>query len=228
MTADFLSREELLDRLPVAHARLPALVELHEADYALTRFVRANCLVTDAEPTPLVIKGGFAVRHIYGGLRFSKDADVVVRSPDLKIEGVAPDMLVIPAGMEMTKQELSKAEKSWVVKIQYVRTDRKLGHLQCDLNTRARALRLPPPRAETFESLFFSPFKVWAASAEEIVAEKLSALIEDRTERIRDAFDLCTVLALTQSSGTPTPASSFFQGCCAPSGWPIRSASQTQ
>lgn len=200
MTVDFLSREELLDRMPQAHTRLPALVELHEADYALTRFVRANCLVTDNEPTPLVIKGGFAVRHIYGGLRFSKDADVVVRAPDLKIEGVEPDMLKIPAGMEITQRTLSRYEKSWIVKIQYMRTDEKIGHLQCDLNTRVRALRLPPPRAEDFESFFFAPFKVWAASAEEIVAEKLAALLEEKTERIRDAFDLCTVLAVDPES----------------------------
>lgn len=197
MNEHFPTNEEFLDALPVEIARVPALVDLQESDFALTRFVRANCLVTNDTPTPLVVKGGFAVRHIYGGTRFSKDADMVLRSPDLGFNGAEHDLLALPPGMEIAQKLLSKVEKSWIITLRYVRTDKKMAskNLQCDLNTRERALQLPPPRKEHFSSYHFAPFQVWAASPEEIVAEKLSALFEKQVGRIRDTFDVCTVLA---------------------------------
>ncbi len=198
MKERFLSRDELLDRIPVAHAKVPAIVELHEADYALTRLVRENCLVTSDDPTPLVIKGGFAVRHLYGGMRFSKDADVILRAPDLQIDGAEPSLLQVPAGMEITRESLTEAGKSWTISIHYVGTDHRGRDVTCDLNSRARALRLPPPHPATFSSLFFDgDWSVWSAPAEEIVAEKLAALMDERTDRIRDIFDVCTVLSAT-------------------------------
>jgi predicted nucleotidyltransferase component of viral defense system len=196
MKHPFLSRDELLDRIPIAHAKVPAIVDLHEADYALTRLVRENCLVLSETPTPLVIKGGFAVRHIHGGMRFSKDADVILASPDLEIDGAEPGLLRMPPGMEVTSEALTEAGKSWVISIHYVGTDRRGHSVTCDLNSRVRALRLQPPRHEIFSSLFFDgEWRVWTASAEEIVAEKLAALLEEGADRIRDIFDVCTVLS---------------------------------
>lgn len=196
MKHPFLSRDELLDRIPIAHAKVPAIVDLHEADYALTRLVRENCLVLSTTPTPLVIKGGFAVRHIYGGMRFSKDADVILAAPDLEIDGAEPSLLRMPPGMEVTSEVLTEAGKSWIINIHYVGTDRRGHNITCDLNSRVRALRLQPPRNEIFSSLFFDgEWRVWSVSAEEIVAEKLAALLEEGTDRIRDIFDVCTILS---------------------------------
>ncbi len=211
MTDRLLSHDDFLDRIP--RGKLPsgatraqradedrlriAMAELHQADYALTRFVRANCLVADdTNPTPLVVKGGFAVRHVYGGQRFSKDADIILRSPDLVIEGATPSLIVFPPGMRLRSQTLTESGKCWYVTIDYVGTDGKARMITCDLNERERALRLPPPRPERFASLFFDDgFRVWCASPMEIVAEKIAALLDERQARIRFIYDLWAVLA---------------------------------
>jgi predicted nucleotidyltransferase component of viral defense system len=194
------------DLSPISRARFLAeippeqrvtLTERYEADFALTRLVHLNCAAIDEfdeTPTKLVLKGGFAVRHIYAGPRFSRDADVLPADPDLDFLG--PDDLLIPAGMERGQTTVGDAIQSWKVRIRYAMISRRAtGTISCDVNDLQRLLRQRPPQRAMFESRLVDPFPVWAATVEEIVGEKLAALMRRRADRIRDAFDIHHVLA---------------------------------
>lgn len=172
------------------------LIDRYEADYALTRLVHLNCGAVDefeVEPTTFVLKGGFAIRHLYAGPRFSRDADVLPADPDLDLVG--PSDLLIPRGMERGQPTVGDAIESWKVRIQYQMISRnRRGFISCDVNDLERLLRKRPPQRATFQSRFTAPFPVWAATVEEILAEKLVALMRRGADRIRDAFDVHHVL----------------------------------
>ncbi|MGC8634140.1 MAG: hypothetical protein ACP5VP_05685 [Candidatus Limnocylindrales bacterium] len=76
-----------------------------EIDYALARFVAANCAAANLyveSPTPFVLKGGLAVFACFGGPRRSKDADLSPSSLEVEVEGLEPpDLIVAPAGMRL-------------------------------------------------------------------------------------------------------------------------------
>lgn len=182
------------------------LIDRYEADYALTRLVHLNCGAVDkfeVEPTTFVLKGGFAIRHLYAGPRFSRDADVLPADPDLDLVG--PSDLLIPRGMERGQPTVGDAIESWKVRIQYQMISRnRRGFISCDVNDLERLLRKRPPQRATFQSRFTAPFPVWAATVEEILAEKLVALMRRGADRIRDAFDVHHVL--DQAAVTVDPA----------------------
>jgi len=197
-----LSRDLAPIRRPQFLAAIPVdqrvtLIDRYEADYALTRLVHLNCgAVDDFErvPTMFVLKGGFAIRHLYAGPRFSRDADVLPADPDLDLVG--PDDLLIPAGMAREQTTVGDAIESWKVRIRYQMISRtQRGFISCDVNDLERLLRKRPPQRAVFQSRFTGPFPVWAATVEEIVGEKLVALMRRRADRIRDAFDVHHVLA---------------------------------
>jgi predicted nucleotidyltransferase component of viral defense system len=176
-----------------------ALTARYEDDLALTRLVFANCAAVGdhaSVPTALVVKGGFAVRHLYDGQRFSKDADVLPSDPDLDFFG--PDQLIDPPGMTRTQVTVGDAVESWKVRFSYrPLTIKGPRFIQCDVNGAERPLQRRPPQRAVFSSRFIPAFPVWAATTEEIIAEKLVALMRRGRDRIRDAFDVCHVL------GTP-------------------------
>jgi len=188
-----VTAERFRGLIPASQA---ALIARFEDDLALTRLVYANCAALgdhETAPTTLVVKGGFAVRHLYGGQRFSKDADVLPVDPDLDFFG--PDHLVDPPGMARTQVVVGDAIASWKVKFAYrPLTIKGSRFIQCDVNGAERPLERRPPQRAMFVSRFVPSFPVWAATTEEIVAEKLVALMRRRGDRIRDAFDVHHVL----------------------------------
>lgn len=190
-----ISRPRFLAAIPLAQRA--TLVDRYEADYALTRLVHLNCGAVDeyAEtPTTFVLKGGFAIRHIYAGLRFSRDADILPADPDLDIVG--PTDLLIPSRMLRGQTTVGDAMESWKVRLRYQMISRRAtGMISCDVNDLERLLRRRPPQRAMFQSRFVASFPVWAATVEEIIAEKLVALMRRRGDRIRDAFDVHHVLA---------------------------------
>lgn len=188
-----LGRDEFVDLIPQSQR---IFLELFERDYALTRFVAANCAASGdfaEKATPLAIKGGFAIRHCFSGPRFSKDADLVMSDPDLELEG--PDLLVTPPRMRIAQTPLADGGESWKIRIRYRMTDGREDSIECDLNGNTRPIRRPPPRRRTFQSRFVEDFDVWVARTEEIIAEKLVALLDYEVDRIRDIFDIRHVLA---------------------------------
>lgn len=194
-----ISGQEFLRRIPPAF-RTPARIARYHTDYALTRLVAANCAAIgehadERNPTPLVVKGGFAVRHLYGSPRFSKDADLSMASDDLEMEG--PSAVVWPSDM---RHEAVPAEglAGWILFVDYLDPNGARRKTQCDLNDRTRRIRDIPPRRRTLAGLFLAPFDVWSATTEEILGEKMAALVDSwrtgKNLRVKDVFDLRHVL----------------------------------
>lgn len=200
-------------------ANQAALTDRFEDDLALTRLVFANCAAVDANtstPTALVVKGGFAVRHLYDGQRFSRDADVLPTDPDLDFFG--PDHLIDPPGMVRTQVRVGEASESWKVRFSYrPLTLKGPRFIQCDVNGHERPLRRQPPQRAIFTSRFVPAFPVWAATTEEIVAEKLVALMRRGQDRIRDAFDVHHVLS-TPVSIDPRATATLYRLAAAQQG----------
>jgi predicted nucleotidyltransferase component of viral defense system len=193
-----LTHNEFLRRIPATHRSRGADARF-QADYALTRLVAANCAAIGEHSeaghwTDLVVKGGFAIRHLYGGPRFSKDADLSMVSDELELEG--PRLVNLPSDMRIGQETVSGGIASWRLMVDYRRTDRLMARTQIDLNDRSRAIKRRPPQQRHLTSLFLDPFPVWAATLEEIVGEKLFALMDQPDIRIKDVFDLRHVLLL--------------------------------
>lgn len=190
-----LTHQEFLARIP-ATARAAGAAGRYQADYALTRIVAKNCgaVGEHANKQPaLVVKGGFAIRHLYAGVRYSKDADLAMATDELELEG--PQLMVWPSDMR-TQEFVNDGMTSWRLVVRYRSTDRRELTTQVDLNDRSRAIRKRPAVRRTLTSLFMDPFPVWSARLEEIVGEKLCALMDWPTTRIKDCFDIRHVLGL--------------------------------
>jgi len=172
-----------------------------EVDYALARFVAANCAVVkpfENDPTPLVLKGGLAVYGCYQGKRRSRDADISPSSLDVEVDGrQPPDLLNVPRGMRLLAPT-QETDEGWKVPVEFVTTtgdDRS--KIICDLNKWGRAIRRPPAIKRPFESPFTSePVTLWVVRAEEIVGEKIGALLRRRNGRLRDIYDIGHLLAI--------------------------------
>lgn len=191
-----LTHEQFLRRIPTEN-RERGRDDSHQGDYGLIRLVAANCALQldddghDVTPT-LVVKGGFAIRHLYGGARRSKDADLSMLDPDLEMEG--PKLLRLPTDMAIAREEVGNSVESWRIHLTYRRTDRRSARIRCDLNDRARSIRRLPPQKRQLVSLYIDAFDVWAATIEEIVGEKIYALLDQPDIRAKDIFDIRHVL----------------------------------
>jgi hypothetical protein len=168
---------------------------LMEADYALCRLAWENCYADDPKKKPLwVLKGGFAIRHTYRSLRFSRDVDLA--PVGMSTRG-ASDLVLTPELTEVpAKPSLSGKSQRRLFNFRNV-VGSGQGRLWTDLNTK-RPVRLPPPTIRTFESRYLPPFPVWVASIEEIIGEKSNGLLSfahGDVDRIKDAFDLWFLLS---------------------------------
>lgn len=186
----------------------------YQRDYALTRIVVKNCAAVgehanEGHHTDLVVKGGFAIRHLYAGVRYSKDADLAMSADDLELEG--PPMMRYPSDMTAGIPIIGQSGESWFIPVSYRRTDRAVDMTRIDLNDRSRALKSPPPQRRNLTSLFMDPIRVWAASTEEIVGEKLCALMDQPTTRVKDLFDIRHVLGMPREPIDPAETRRIYQ-----------------
>lgn len=177
-----------------------------EIDYALARFVAANCAVAgrNAEsPTPFVLKGGLAVFSCFSGPRRSKDADMSPSSLEVEIEGLqVPDLITAPTGMRLL-DPTQETDDGWRIPIEFTTTtgDDRM-QVICDLNKGVRVIRRQPAVKRPFDSPFTTaPLEVWVACPEEIIAEKISALLRRRNGRLRDILDIDHLLAVSDAIG---------------------------
>jgi hypothetical protein len=166
-----------------------------EIDYALARFVAANCAVAGAfadTPTPFVLKGGLAVFACFAGPRRSKDADLSPSSLEVEIEGLQPpDLITAPIGMRLL-DPTQETDDGWRIPIEFTTTtgDDQM-RVICDLNKSVRVIRRQPAIKRPFDSPFTTtPLMVWVACPEEIIAEKISALLRRRNGRLLDILDI--------------------------------------
>ncbi len=177
-----------------------------EIDYALARFVAANCAAANLyaeSPTPFVLKGGLAVFSCFAGPRRSKDADLSPSSLEVEVEGLEPpDLIVAPAGMRLL-DPTQETDDGWRIPIEFTTTtgDDKM-QVICDLNKGVRVIRRQPAVKRPFDSPFTTaPIEVWVARPEEIIAEKISALLRRRNGRLRDILDIEHLLGVSDAIG---------------------------
>lgn len=177
-----------------------------EIDYALARFVAANCAVAGDNgdsPTPFVLKGGLAVYGCYRGRRRSRDADISPSSLGVEVDGLQPpDLLRMPSGMWLL-DPLQETDEGWKVPVAYtMTTGLDTGQVICDLNKPSRAIRRQPAVKRPFESPFTtSPVELWVVRAEEIIGEKIAALLRRRNGRLRDIYDIGHLLSIREEIG---------------------------
>ena len=207
---------EFVGRIPSEYkdtAGLIVLRERFERDFALTHLVAANC-ACDPErpdaPSNFVVKGGFALRHLYDSVRYSKDADFAMSGSDLEIVG-HPDDLALPPGMTIASSPLTASGEVFKVKIEYRTTENRRDFIFCDLNSNERPIHRQPPQARDLKSFFADPFPVWASQLDEIIGEKLFAFIDLGLTRIKDVYDLHHVLRDRSLVVTPDNASEVYE-----------------
>jgi hypothetical protein len=171
-----------------------------EIDYALARFVAANCAVagdSTGTPTPFVLKGGLEIHTCFGGARRSKDADLSPSGPGAEIEGLLPPRLITaPIGMRIL-EPTQTTEDGWRVPIEFTTTvGGDVATVICDLNNDRRPVRRRPAIARPFVTPFTTiPPTVWVVRPEEMIGEKISAVLRRRNGRLRDIFDIDHLLS---------------------------------
>lgn len=166
----------------------------HQADYALTRLAQYNCCVVDGGPTPKwVLIGGFAIRHCYGGTRFSRDVDLSFDS-EMYVNGPPNDDPILPAGFRVDEAGSQRQPSGPVshLLLRYVRPWGR-GSVWLHIN-HGRPIKRPPAEIRDFSSPFVdATFKVAIASIHEIIADKIDGLVasmNDDQPRAKDMWDL--------------------------------------
>ncbi|HET7182229.1 MAG TPA: nucleotidyl transferase AbiEii/AbiGii toxin family protein [Candidatus Limnocylindrales bacterium] len=171
-----------------------------EIDYALARFVAANCAAVGehlATPTPFVLKGGLAIYTCFAGARRSKDADLSPSGLDVEFDGLLPPELIkAPTGMQVL-EPTQTTDDGWKVPVEFTATvGGDVSTIICDLNNARRVIRRPPAITRPFATPFTTaPVDVWVARPEEMIGEKISALLRRRNGRLRDLYDIDHLLA---------------------------------
>jgi hypothetical protein len=164
----------------------------HVADYALTRLTQYNCCVIEGlDSPPWVLIGGFAIRHCYGGTRFSRDADLSFDS-EMYVRGPVAIDPRMPNGFEIDEPGSTRNKSVNHLRVVYRRPWGK-GAVWLHVNHR-RPIKRPPAEVLEFRSAFVDgSFKVAIASINEIIADKLDGLVssrEDERPRAKDMWDL--------------------------------------
>lgn len=172
-----------------------------EIDYALCRLAWLNSGVWGPKPKPcLVLKGGFAIRHVYRGTRLSADADVA----PTELLGRGGGKLLLPSELRLDDVTQAKSQKleRWNMTLTPVVGTKTL-RVWADVNSQ-RPVRLLPADKKTFVSAFLPDILVWVARIDEILGEKSSGLISygyGDQDRIKDAFDLWFLLSNGHAAG---------------------------
>lgn len=195
-----LTKDEFTGRIPIGGS-----VSDYENDYALTRLVARNCSVDLGEPR-FAVKGGFAVRRLFAGPRYSRDADISPAGTDLGLDRPPTETLLLPSDMSIAQEVPQDSLRGFRAFIQYrsLITPRKVGRAQCDINDESRVLRDRPPRKRLLTSPFLGEFEVWAAATEEIVAEKLHAFGRYQS-KVKHVFDARHVLMAVEATPEKEP-----------------------
>lgn len=173
--------DELADALDVDPVYL-------ERDFVLTEIIRQ--LAQGPHGDQLVLKGGQALRHVYGSPRFSKDADYVatrrIEFDDLRgALDVRHPRLTLPQ-----RPEGRTAHSITIAPIRY----RSLLGLESTVEVEVsfRGDLALEPRRQTYMSPFAEPFEVLVMDLNEMVTEKVRALYQ--RGHPRDLYDLWFVL----------------------------------
>lgn len=161
-----------------------------EKDFVLTEIIHAYA--TGPHRSQLVLKGGQALRHIYGSRRLSRDADYVARRriefEDLR-DGLAIryPRLTLPAG--------PAGRTARGITIEPIEYRGPLGNRDSvELEISFRDDLVLEPEWRSYPSPFREPFDALVMRIDEMVAEKVRALYQRGNPR--DLYDLWFVFTM--------------------------------
>jgi len=155
-----------------------------ERDWVLTEII--HHLAQQPVGQDLVLKGGQALRHVYGSERFSKDVDYVARR---RVEfAELRDLLTIryPALRPPVSPPTSTKFGLKIDPISYTGPMRVPGTVEVEVSFREE-VQLPVQHMD-YISPFRDPFSVSVMDLHEMVAEKVRAMVQRGNPR--DLFDL--------------------------------------
>jgi predicted nucleotidyltransferase component of viral defense system len=178
--------QDVVDRLD----RDAALVE---RDFALVT-IAARLVSSYGEQ--LCFKGGFVLRHVHGHERFSKDIDATrTNPPENKLDSVAMAETIRQSGMRNLLtldpgEPVTDSGRS--LDFGQIRYSGPLGKGFVSVEVSYREAVIEPPELVAIGEPYYEPFKVPVMQLDEIVAEKLRALVQ----RVRptDLSDLAMIL----------------------------------
>lgn len=179
--------QDVIDRL----GRDPALVE---RDFAL---VTLAARLVDEFGDRLCFKGGFVLRHVHGHERFSKDIDATRQNPPRhKLDSAEVASVIRSAGMRnfMTLDPGQPTTDSGTsLDFAAVAYQGPLGDGSISVEVSYREAVIDGPEWATIGEPYYEPFQIPVMVPNEIVAEKLRALLQ----RVRptDLSDIAQILA---------------------------------
>jgi predicted nucleotidyltransferase component of viral defense system len=158
-----------------------------ERDWVLTEIIFQLALQLGPD---LILKGGQALRHVYGSARFSKDADYVAMRR-LEFDELRASLHIRYPTLHLPTEPAGRTRFGIKVdRIGYVGPMRIPGTVELEISFREQAQL--PPQVLPFLSPFRDPFPVTVLHLHEIVAEKMRALYQRGNPR--DLYDLWFIL----------------------------------
>jgi predicted nucleotidyltransferase component of viral defense system len=183
---------ELLDMLEA----VPGGMAFAVRDFALVTLAGE---LSAAFPGQLVFKGGFALRHAHGHLRFSKDIDATRHAPAThKLEAVDVAAVIRSASIQNVVQFVpgepatDSARSLDFDKISVTGEAFPDSDVQVEVSYREAVLGAPV--AVHIGAPFYEPFEILTMQVEEMAAEKLRALAQRLRET--DLADLAVMLQI--------------------------------
>lgn len=159
-----------------------------ERDWVLTEIVFHLAQTSGAH---LVLKGGQALRHVYGSERFSKDVDYVARRR-LEFEELRDRLNIRYPRLRTPGQPSGPTKFGLTIRpIAYVGPLNVRGTVEVEVSFREDIIL--PPVSLDYQSLFRDTFPVIVMNLTEMVAEKVRALYQRGNPR--DLYDLWFVFS---------------------------------
>lgn len=163
-----------------------------ERDWVLTEIIFHLAQVPEQS---LVLKGGQALRHIYGSGRLSKDVDYV-SSRRLDFAALRQHLSIRYPRLRLPSQPAGPTRYGLTVRpIAYTGPLNVPGTVEVEISYREDAVLEPRPML--YQSPFRDPFPVAVMDLHEMVAEKVRALYQRGNPR--DLFDLWFIYSLPDS-----------------------------
>lgn len=178
-----ITRRELKQQAMRQGVALGAL----EKDYILTLILRRLYAEQTWRKT-LVFKGGTALHKLYLGRRLSLDLDFTAQDP-VNLETIRP-MLEIPEIQGQIKDTHEYHDALTIDRLGFVGPLQHPNSIKVDISFRERVQLAPREMALT--TLYGQPFTVTCMALEEILAEKVRAILMRHAPR--DYFDLWLLL----------------------------------
>jgi predicted nucleotidyltransferase component of viral defense system len=155
-----------------------------EKDFVLTEIVHAYA--TGPHREQLVLKGGQALRHIYGSRRLSRDVDYVARRR-MEFDDLRDGLAIRYPRLTVPAQPAGRTARG--ITIDPIEYRGPLGNRDnVELEVSFREDLVLDPQWQIYPSPFREPFPVLVMQIDEMVAEKIRALYQRGNPR--DLYDL--------------------------------------